>query len=156
MIFNQLPAEINRLVGSYLDYNSRVNFLSVLPSNEDKFVRKLNSEEHNFRIKINLIRDLLNKTFEATTRRKKAISVKNTLRYFAKTKDTIVMDNSTFRSVLLLKAREWSNPMSLEFVNINPRIKKTINNYAKKVIARYENYVPTRTIFPKIKCIEII
>lgn len=62
--FDTLPNIINQMIGSHLDYDSRMNFSRVLTSVDDKYVNKIDSDAHNLSVKANLLRDKLSR-FEA-------------------------------------------------------------------------------------------
>jgi hypothetical protein len=63
-IFNRLPHDINKLIGSYLDYNSRVELSRVFSHVNDKFVRKLNAKDHDINVHIRNIKNYLDKNDE--------------------------------------------------------------------------------------------
>lgn len=44
-LFHHLPHELNRMIGSYLDPESRISFNRILPDIQDRFVQKLSSDE---------------------------------------------------------------------------------------------------------------
>ncbi len=88
-MFTSLPTELNRLVGSYLDLESRINFFRVLPENDDKFVKKLDSTTHHRNVKVGEIRAKLNKIEETIgDNNKKGILLINLFNYIRKSKDT--------------------------------------------------------------------
>lgn len=92
-MFNQLPHEMNREIGSFLDYESRMNFAQVVIDKEDRFVRKLNSDAHNLRVKVDLVKHKLHK-FEETSPNTKSrlIAMKKLFLYLLHTKDTALFD----------------------------------------------------------------
>jgi hypothetical protein len=56
-MFNRVDPGINQLIGSYLDYESRMNFGRVVPDIESRVVKKLDSDSHNTFVKRALLRD---------------------------------------------------------------------------------------------------
>lgn len=141
-MFNQLPSEINRLVGSFLDYDSRINFSRVLTDKDDKFVRKLDSDGHNRRTKIGLLQNAVTRVCNATTRRKRAIQMTRLFRYMALTKDTCLLDleNHEFRRVVLDKAREHSNINHGSIQLLHPNVAKALVKSASMLMKRWSTH----------------
>jgi hypothetical protein len=44
-IFSQMPSDINQIIGTFLDIDSRVCFSTVLKTNEDIYTKKINSDK---------------------------------------------------------------------------------------------------------------
>ena len=98
-MFDQLPNEINQEIGSYLDYDSRMNFGRVLPDVADRFVRKLNSDAHNLAYKRRLFYEKVRRALDygpiGTKSVKQLHEMKQAILYFLHTKDEwIYLKNS--------------------------------------------------------------
>jgi hypothetical protein len=107
-MFHQLPHEIDRLIGSYLDYESRMNFNRVLPDVNDRFVRKLPSDAHNLHVKVDLIRHKLTQIQNEYTMRRRFRLLKQLCLYILHTKDTALSTslNQEFYDALQQKTRQ--------------------------------------------------
>lgn len=141
-MFTQLPHEINRLVGSFLDYDSRMNFSRVLLDKDDKFIRKLDSDSHNRRTKLSLLNQFVCRVCDATTPRKRAIQMARMFRYMALTKDTCILDlhHDEFRRVVLDKAREHSNINHASIQLLHAKLAKTLVNSATLLMKRWSTH----------------
>lgn len=104
---DQLPYELTRHIGKYLDYNSRVSYNVVTPK-EGQFVKKLNSDSHNLKCKVALITDkiVLMQEKKPVERARIIIEV---FKYLATTNDTVLLAHSSqaFRAAILLKIKEF-------------------------------------------------
>jgi len=157
-MFNRLPHEINRLVGSFLDYDSRINFSRVLSDKDDKFVRKLDSDSHNRRTKIELLHNAVTRVCDATTLRKRAIQMTRLFRYMALTKDTCILDlhHSEFRRIVLDKAREHSNLNYGSISLLHPKVAKALVNSATLLINRWLTHRSKKLFNTAGKFVQII
>ena len=156
MQFQRLPHEINRSIGSFLDYNSRVEFSRVLPTNHDKFVRKLKSDEHNFYVAKTRINDYLRLSRKVFAYPKKRLYIYQLFKYLATHPDTIVLDVADqyqimilfdFKEHIIFKAEQFTDPNSDHYGHIMTRKQQhELVSIATKLVERYTNYVPKKIL----------
>lgn len=158
-MFNQLPHEMNREIGRFLDYNSRINFFQVLPDREDKFVRKLNSDSHNLAVKIDLVRVGSDIIYNSKTPRKSAIFMTKLFRHLAKTKDTCLIDacySSSMQNTIIDKALTYSDSNNPEYLNLSQKVKKDLVYASKLLMVRWLEHVPKKKVVFKNEVVKII
>ena len=97
--FDQFPHEINRMIGSYLDYNSRVEFSQLVSDHEDQYIKRLNSDEHNLLIKKNLITQKFTKIYKPYGTSTEDLLM--FLDYLCRTKDTVIFEHHSYREYLM-------------------------------------------------------
>lgn len=160
MIFDTLPHVINQNIGSFLDYNSRMEFSRVLTSSEDRFVRKLKSDEHNFAVVTQKLKGYLDELKYKATLNERALSCYKLMNYLANTKDTIVFDLvefKKFRRSAIVKATEFSDYNSHQYSNnMDQKIKIKLLMASAKALHRLKTYVPKKELHVKRKLVEII
>lgn len=132
----ELPNEVCQEIGSYLDYESRMNYNRVMDF-EDRFVRKLNSDSHNARVKLKLLQSCLNRSISQPFERR-TINFQRTFHYMAETKDEVLF------SIEKLRAHYYERCMyALHVVEdptrpINYKQRKYIRMYALKVLHKLD------------------
>lgn len=156
MIFDKIPHELNRKIGSFLDYNSRIDFSRILPTNHDKFVKKLKSDEHNFYVAKNRINDYLRLGRKVFHYPKKRVFIYQLFKYLATHPDTIVLDVAgqyhvmvlfDFREHIISKAKDFTNPNSGHYGHIMTRKQqRELMNISAKLLERYTNHVPKKIL----------
>lgn len=126
---DQLPYELTRHIGKYLDYNSRVSYNVVTPK-EGQFVKKLNSDSHNLKCKVALLTDKLI-LINTKTPIERARLIIEVFKYLATTNDTVLLAHSSqaFRNAILLKIKEFlddernyeihSDPATIDDIKLN-------------------------------------
>ena len=110
-MFNQVDPGINQLIGSYLDYESRINFGRVLPDVESRFVKRLDSDSHNTYVKRSLLQDKMNRfylTRPDTIERCNAL--KRILLYLLHTKDEVLFKNKGLPQSMKITALHHADP----------------------------------------------
>lgn len=152
---DKLPYELTRHIGKYLDYNSRVSYNVVIPK-EGQYVKKLNSDSHNLKCKVALIRDKLELFNTKSTGIERARVAIQLFKYLATTNDNVLLTHSSlaFRSALLLKIneilddqtnygirgdRETLNDIKLNMVLVTTSLKQKLNDlpFQKNFIQQY-------------------
>ncbi len=139
IIFKILPHEICREIGSYLDYESRMNYNSLLDF-EDKFVRKLNSDAHNLHVKVMHLSHYVENIYLKYDPIQKAIILMKLFHYLLFTKDTVLFTSSNMllRTTLLNKLNEF-----VEYVTTDPTFskkwKKNVAYVSTKLVAKFES-----------------
>jgi hypothetical protein len=152
-MITQLPHELCRVIGSFLDYNSRIEFSRVLEHKDDKFVRKLDSNAHNLLVKVRLNIKLM-EDVQQHTLRKSTIRLTKLFRYLANTKDTCIFDvMGKFNATVIYKAHEYA---VMDLPDIHPKLVKTLRYNALRVINRLTNYTPKKRLPSVLKIVEII
>lgn len=143
-MFNQVDPGINQLIGSYLDYESRINFGRVLPDVESKFVKRLDSDSHNTYVKHSLLRDKLAR-FEATgmytIERCKAL--KRLFLYILHTKDEVLFKNAKLIAAIRDTAMRHSDPNA--YVLMLARTHRKELNSCVRVATMLVSYLDTKT-----------
>jgi len=159
MQFQRLPHEINKNIGSFLDYNSRMEFSRVLTSSEDRFVRKLNSDAHNFAVLVRKLKSYMDETISLDVT-KQANACYKLFNYFANTKDTLLYDLvglKEFRKAAINKATEFADINSVQYANqIDQKLKIKLLMSSSKALHRLKTYVPKNELNVKRQLIEII
>ena len=117
-MFVSIPAEMNRLIGSYLDLDSRVEFFKVLPENDDKFVKKLDSDKHNRLVMARLISGKITKITKCVNLQRRAVLCSRLMCYLSKTKNTWFLKHQTLVETIYAKACELSQDNSGGNVNL--------------------------------------
>lgn len=137
--FDTLPHDINKVIGGYLDIDSRVQFFRVLPENEDKFVKKLNSDKHNLSVKLTEIRNTLSKIEEATGNpNKQALLMIKMFNNLRKTKDTWFHEHKNFVRTIFEKLSEYTSRESPQLRHIrSKRIRNGLQRSALMCKAKF-------------------
>jgi hypothetical protein len=165
MVFNKFPHEINRHIGSFLDYNSRIEFSRILTSNKDKFVRKLKSDEHEFYIAKETVLNYMKTLRRYRENPKKRVYLYQFFKYLLNDRNTILLDVENqyevfmlfhFKKRILCHARELMDPMSGNYGHImTKKQRKEMISISSKLVEKYENYVPKRVLYIQPNKIEI-
>lgn len=130
----ELPNEICREIGSYLDYESRMNYNRVMEF-EDRFVRKLNSDSHNAWVKASLVLRQINK-LETLCVICKRIQFQKIMYYLAETKDEILFKIESVRKAVKDRCEYLLEAISDPLTGLNRRQRKYIAIYSNKVLEK--------------------
>lgn len=147
LIFLNLPNEICREIGGYLDYESRMNFNRNVEL-DDRFVKKLKSDEHNLRVKVQLLMSKLRRHDAVDGIQNSARSMVSIFAYLINTKDTALLDDKRFSMVLLAKARYYSleeNIVSNNGARPPRQLVKRLVRLSKKLVLKVENGFTSNT-----------
>lgn len=138
-MFANMPTEINRLIGSFLDIESRIQFYKVLPENDDKFVKKLDAIKHHKKMKLAEIKLALDKITHARgDPNKQGILLIRLFNTFRKSKDTWYHGCDAFIKVVYDKVCEFSNKENPDLANIpNKRIRNGLHRCAIMCKAKF-------------------
>jgi len=156
MSFDKLPYEINRLIGGYLDYNSRIEFSRALSVKEDKFVRKLDSESHDYKVRCNAMNRFLTKPRRSDFPMTQCERTLHAARVFTTLTDTlarVLLKNPDFFNMVVERATDFANKDSEQYVGIDEEPKQFLMQEAKRFLQTHESYVPTgipNTVRPKL------
>lgn len=160
MQFEKLPHEVNRSIGSFLDYNSRMEFSRVLTDKEDRFVRKLDSDAHNCKFNLRLMKSIIDGLSKEKSLIGQAQCFCRIFDYLAYTEDTILLDAkpvNPFLKTCLSKAREFTDINSDNYiVNIPYELKMEMFTLATAALHRLETHVPAKILNFKPKVVEIV
>ena len=156
MQFDNLPHELNRKIGSFLDYNSRIEFSKTLSSNEDKFVNKLKSDEHNFYVVKNQVNDYLRLARRVRESPKKRLYIYQFFNYLANHPDTLILDVADQYEIMMFTDFKWyatkhaeqfADPNSGHYGHIMTRKQqRELVSIAAKLVERYTNHVPKKIL----------
>jgi hypothetical protein len=146
-MFLTLPNEICREIGGYLDYESRMNYNRNVEL-DDRFVKKLKSDEHNLQVKVNLLKSKLNRHDAMVGIQNTARSMVSIFAYLVKTKDNVLFNDKRFTTVVLARARYHSLEENI-FGNDGTRpprqLVKRLIRLAKKLVLKVENGFTSNT-----------
>jgi hypothetical protein len=132
----ELPNEICREIGSYLDYESRMNYNRVMDF-EDRFVRKLNSDSHNLLVKVATLRSKVDKS-ETYCPCYKTINFQRIFHYLAETKDEVLFSIKSIRDNMEDRCDYAFRVVKDPNQSINRKQRKYIRFYAMKVMKKLE------------------
>jgi hypothetical protein len=140
-------------VVEFLPYNERVEMNRILPLHY-RVVKKLNSDEHNFHVKLMLMKDKITKinSYEqGNVERLK--TAKKMFLYFAHTKDKVLYMNETLRNTALSKAKEIvsGTQFTPQMILFHRREVKSLVRAAEELIRYFETEsVQTRKMTYKL------
>ena len=103
---SKLPSDVLKHLGRYLDYNSRVDFNTVVTP-DSKLIKKLNSDAHNLHVKVSLVNHKLSKIAEVMEEdafsHKHALLVIKLYGYMINTKDNVIIElrSNEYRKTIL-------------------------------------------------------
>ena len=137
--FDTLPHDINKLIGSYLSCEDRVNFFRVLPLNEDKYTKKLTSDKHHLNININIVRNKLDViAMLSGNPNKQGILIIKLMNYLLKPLNACLFENRKFSNTVYSKCNELLNPNgSIRFIgsrNVRRNFVKVLRETRYKII----------------------
>jgi hypothetical protein len=144
MAFDKLPFEINRLIGSYLDYNSRVELSRALPVKHDKFVRKLDSESHDYKVRTLALTKMIKNTMRPhLTLSERAVHMAKIFKSFTDTPTCVLLRNSRIYGMVLQRATKFANKDDEQYENIEEEPKQYLIQEANRLLQKCESCVPT-------------
>lgn len=141
-----LPFDIIRNVVSFLPYTERVDANRVLPI-EHRIVKRVESDNHNLHVKVNLIRHKLARFDKSQPRSRERVKIiKQVFLYILHTKDTVLLTKSTapFHNVIIEKAKQFLTDEAFD-VNMLIRHRKEIislRRVCEKLISKIEGFTP--------------
>jgi len=156
MAFDTLPFELNRLIGSYLDYNSRIELSRALPVKEDKFVRTLDSESHDYKVRCTAMNSLLNKPSRPhvpMTRSEKTLHAASVFTTLTDTLACMLLKDTDFFNMVVERATVFADETSEQYDGIAEEPKQFLMQEAARFLQTYESFVPTgipKTVRPKL------
>lgn len=144
--FDNFPHEINRMIGSYLDYNSRLEFGQLVSDIEDRPVKKINADSHQTAIHIISIKNRIRKVEKLVNWDDKGYLILDLVKFIINKHDTtLVFEYSKFRNWIIryFKTRYsddyWDNPF---FYYIRAPITDAIVKETRILLEKLENYKP--------------
>lgn len=143
-----LSHDMLQTIGSFLDYNSRINYNLCL-SHKDQYMKRLESDAHNLQVITNHLSLLLIKIddFEGIPSKQSRIILK-VFKYLATTRDTLLFQikHPTFREILYTKINEFCDKDTYTDTYISPYIEKTIKRACNKVRIKLDTIPATKMI----------
>lgn len=128
----ELPNEVCQEIGSYLDYESRINYNRVMDF-EDRFVRKLDSDSHNAFVKVKILQSYLDRSMRESFERR-TINFQRTFHYMAETKDEVLFSIEKLRTHYYERCMYALHVVEDPTRPINYKQRKCIRKYALKVL----------------------
>lgn len=104
---SRLPSDVVKHLARYLDYNSRVDFNTVVTP-ECRVVKKINSDAHNLHVKVSLVNHKLSKIRQVIEddrySYKHALLLIDLYRYMIDTKDNVIIElrSIEYRNTILI------------------------------------------------------
>lgn len=125
--FDRLPHDINKLIGCYLDCTDRVSFFRVLPSNEDKYTKTIESDKHHMNMNINIVRNKIHDiTMSSGNPNKQGVLIIKLMNYISKPINSCLFENRKFVDAVYNKCNELSDSNgSILFIR-SKRIRKNV------------------------------
>lgn len=147
-----LPESIMQEIVSYLPYDERIEANKALPF-QFRFVKKINSDSHNLKVKTNMITYKLSKietTQSSSIQRVRA--VKSLMTYLANTNDTALFSYEKFKDVVLQKANEMMQDDTYsDYIKRRYRHDvRSIKNVCKRLIEKLQTLKPQKVIYSKL------
>jgi len=138
-------------IGSYLEYNDRINFNMAVPF-EARFVRKLNSDSHNLKIKCLALQEKMSKVLSTESSVERALLITKLFEYLLETNDTAMFTfgGRKLRDVIFDKLYETPRAPYFEqnYRNAYVRyVRKRLNKVADKLYKKI-NRIPLREQIP--------
>lgn len=140
-MFRMLPHEICREIGSYLDYESRMNFNRNVEL-DDRYVKRLESDKHNEAVKSRLLSSKLRRHARVQGSPDSAMSVIGIFRYLINTKDTVLFSKKNMIQAMLERATHFSkleNTVDAYGNRLRPRLARCLVRVSKKLVSKIEN-----------------
>lgn len=146
--FDNFPHEINRMIGSYLDYNSRLEFGQLVSDLEDRPVKKINAEQHECAVQIRRIKEKLNRLDDRFNSEIKAFDLIKFIKFInidIYSSKNIAFESSEFKEWMIeLFTRRysddyWDNPW---FHYIPAPLTDSIIKQTRILLGNLENYKP--------------
>ena len=140
-MFLKLPHEICREIGSYLDYESRMNFNRNVDL-DDRYVKRLNSDKHNRKVKIQLLLSKLKRHAYVRDSRDSARSAISIFRYLINTKDRVLFIEKKMIDAIVERATHYSkreNAVDTSGVRLQPRLARCLVRVSKKLLSKVKN-----------------
>ena len=140
-MFLKFPHEICREIGSFLDYDSRMNLNRVVELN-DRYVKRLKSDEHNLAVKVALVSSKLQRHFNTRGMRNTIMSMCSVFAYLIKTKDTALFNQKDITQALLSRAKYYSvkeNIVNRAGERPSSSLARRLMRLSKKLVSKVEN-----------------
>lgn len=153
--FEVIPYEINRLIGSYLDYNSRMEFHRALTHVDDKFVRKLDSRSHAANMSIQRMNKYLHDIHNSNDINERVFIVINMFEYMYNMPYKDIFNNKKFREICIEKTTKYSETAPDELRDVPENLKEDLVKKSKILKEYVEKYVPNKK-FEHPKLVQII
>lgn len=141
----RLPSDVVKHLSGYLDYNSRVDFNTVMPL-ECKLTKRLDSDAHNLRVKLSLLKRKLRKVDRTKDFLGTMLGVIKSFGYLINTKDTVIFELKSmhYRDIILAKIIDFQTDetryidlhedpevvdrIRLNMIRVTTRLEKKLND----------------------------
>ncbi len=141
----RLPSDVVKHLSGYLDYNSRVSFNTVVPL-ECKLIKKVNSDSHNLKVKLSLIKHKLDVIENSKDNLSVILGVIKLFSYFVKTKDNVLFELKSihYRNIILTRIIDFQtnedryidlhkdykvvDRIRLNMIRVTSRLEKKLND----------------------------
>jgi len=139
-MFLKLPHEICREIGSYLDYESRMNYNRNVEFN-DRYTKRLESDKHNFKVKVALICGMLDRQDRCVNYVGRVVMMAHIFSYLVYTRDTALLDNPKIALVMLVRSTDYSTLENVtnEAQFVPRKIAKRLVRVARKLVLKLKN-----------------
>jgi hypothetical protein len=116
-----------------MNYNRNVEF-------NDRYTTRLNSDKHNLRVKVALVRGMLDRQSECVDPVRSVILLKRVFLYMLKTVDTVLLDRESFAKQVLERALCYSVIDNITNENAIPtKIAKRLVRVSRKLVLKVKN-----------------
>jgi hypothetical protein len=102
-----LPSDVCKHIAGFLDYNSRVNYNTVVGPSE-KCVNRIKSFEHDLTVKADILHKKMNEHTNSTTPIDQAKTLLEVFRYINKNTVLIEHTRQAFRDMVFTKATQFN------------------------------------------------
>lgn len=137
-------------IAPFLDHASRMNFNATLPI-EYRYTKKMNSDAHNFAVKVNLVSRKLNRATKAPPASDlKVRRIKEVMTYMLNTKDDAILSfNPELRAVILEKSQYYSNIHNFPLYYLNNKRALDLMRVCQRLVEKIERVKPRDKIITK-------
>jgi len=140
-MFLKFPHEICREIGSFLDYESRMNFNRVVELN-DRYVKRLNSDKHNLIVKVALLSAKLSRHDNIQGIRNATMSICSVFAYLINTKDKVLFNQKSLINAMIERATYYSvkeNIINRAGERPSSKVARRLVRLSKKLISKVKN-----------------
>lgn len=138
--FDILPPNVNYTIGSYIDYNSRIEFSRVLGDRDEKYVRKLDSRNHESFIHMKNISIMTERMAYIETNNDAALYLTKIYNYILNMKNNDLFNDINLREALIVNSNVYTNEYFSGHDKVYGNVKKNLVNTSIKLKTYLEKY----------------
>lgn len=144
-------------IAPFLDYESRMNFNQTLP-NQYRYAKKMNSDAHNFDVKISLMSKKTSRIDQYEISRNQRLRyIKEVMTYLLNTKDdALICFSGKLRETIIERATHFSNIESYPHGGVFYNTKKIneLISVSTRLVSKIESIKPRENMINK--CVKFV